>query len=225
EAPEHMQMAMLGNLFVRPKQDGTPFVFEGKAYTKFAYNDGNGSTGYDVAYPIQFHSFDPNFHDAQLAIQPASFANMRDIYPMFNGRGYPDTANPNALPTDDPDDNPDIEGHLSRKVSSLITATQGQKILLRFSSLSTVDYFTVTALGIPMKVVGHGARLLRGPTGKDLFYETTSVTIGGGESVDVILDTAAVPAGTYFLYTTNLNKLSNGDEDFGGMMTEIQINP
>ena len=29
--------------------------------------------------------------------------------------------------------------------------------------------------------------------------------------------------GTYFLYTTNLNFLSNGPEDFGGMMTEITI--
>jgi hypothetical protein len=39
----------------------------------------------------------------------------------------------------------------------------------------------------------------------------------------VILDTAAVPAGTYFLYTTNLNYLSNNQEDFGGMMTKIIV--
>jgi FtsP/CotA-like multicopper oxidase with cupredoxin domain len=224
EAPEHMQMAMLGNLFVRPKQDNLPdgTVLNGgfvhHTGYKYVYNDGDGSTYYDVGYPIQFHSFDPVFHDAQINIQPASFANMRDTYSMFNGRGYPDTVNPNPLPNT-------FDGKLSQKVSSLITATKGQKILIRFSSLSTVDYFTVTALGIPMKIVGHGARLLRGPDGKNLFYDTTSVTIGGGESADVILDTTNVPAGTYFLYTTNLNKLSNGDEDFGGIMTEIRINP
>jgi hypothetical protein len=73
-------------------------------------------------------------------------------------------------------------------------------------------------------VVGKDARLLRGPTGIDLSYMTTSVTLGGGQSVDAILDTAAVPPGTYFLYTTNLNHLSNDNEDFGGMMTEIIIN-
>ena len=28
---------------------------------------------------------------------------------------------------------------------------------------------------------------------------------------------------TYFLYSTNLNFLSNDTEDFGGMMTEIRI--
>ena len=29
--------------------------------------------------------------------------------------------------------------------------------------------------------------------------------------------------GTYFLYTTNMYNLSNNEEDFGGMMTEIRI--
>jgi hypothetical protein len=33
----------------------------------------------------------------------------------------------------------------------------------------------------------------------------------------------ATPGSTYFLYTTNLNYLNNGIEDFGGMMTEIRI--
>jgi len=28
----------------------------------YAYNDGDGSTYYDVEYPIQIHGFDPNFH-------------------------------------------------------------------------------------------------------------------------------------------------------------------
>jgi hypothetical protein len=51
--------------------------------------------------------------------------------------------------------------------------------------------------------------------------------VGGGESFDVILDN--VPAGTYFLYTSNLNYLSNAADPgasggIGGMMTEIRIN-
>ena len=36
--------------------------------------------------------------------------------------------------------------------------------------------------------------------------------------------TCAMPGGTYFLYTTNLNFLSNNQEDQGGMMTEIVVN-
>ena len=39
----------------------------------------------------------------------------------------------------------------------------------------------------------------------------------------MILDTTGIAPGTYLLYTTNLNYLSNDGEDFGGMMTEITI--
>ena len=74
-----------------------------------------------------------------------------------------------------------------------------------------------------MKVVGRDAKILRGPSGADLSYETNSITLGGGESADVILDTSGVAAGTYVLGTSNLNYLSNGDEPYGGMMTEIVI--
>jgi hypothetical protein len=48
--------------------------------------------------------------------------------------------------------------------------------------------------------------------------------LGGGEAMDVILDTKDVAPGTYFLYAKNLSHLSNDAEDFGGMMTEIRVN-
>jgi len=223
-------MGMLGNLYVHPKQDGQTFG----GYTKFAYNDGDGSTGYDVEFPLQLGSFDPVFHDLHLGIQPLPFANMKDTYTMINGRGYPDTVNPNALSTPiDPESGQSANnGVESQKVSSLVTATTGQRILLRISNLNVTNFYTVTALGLPMKVIGTGAHILRGPDpdgngplqGKDLYYDTSSVTLGGGEGVDVLIDTAGIAPGTYFLYTTNLNYLSNNTEDYGGMMTEIVIN-
>ena len=61
EATEHMEMGMIGNLWVQPKQNDGP-AYAG--YTRFAYNDGNGSTVYHEAYPIQFARMDRNFHDA-----------------------------------------------------------------------------------------------------------------------------------------------------------------
>ncbi|MBW8307101.1 MAG: multicopper oxidase family protein, partial [Thiobacillus sp.] len=201
-------------------------------YTRFAYNDGDGSTGYHKAYPLQLGSLDHNFHDSSEAVQPLPFAEMRDTYTLFNGRGYPDTVVSGPLPA------PNRDGELlnssgvhpngvaSQKVSSAISInrmTEGTKLLLRLSNLNVTNYYTVTALGLPMRVVGGGAHIARGPDGKDLYYDTASVTLGGGEAVDVIVDTAGVPAGTYFLYTTNLNYLSNNDQDFGGMMTEIVV--
>lgn len=224
EATEHMQMGMLGNLYVKPAQnelpDGTDLNgFIHHAGYQYVYNDGDGSTYYDVEYPIQIGSFDPEFHDASNNVQPLPFANMKDTYGMLNGRGYPDTVNPAALIPP-----PDNGNKVSQPVNALITATQGQKILLRVSNLNVTRFYTLRSLGLPMKVVGRGARLLRGPDGKDLYFDTGSITVGGGEAFDVILDTAGVPAGTYFLHTTNLNYLSNNNEDFGGMMTEIRIN-
>lgn len=217
EATEHMQMGMLGNLYVEPAQDGQSFDYQGRTYTRFAYNDGDGSTGYDVAYPIQLGGYDRDFHDASWNVQPLPFAEMWDEYPMINGRGYPDTINPAALPA--PAEN---GGKIAQAISSLIQANAGERILLRISNLNVTRFHTL-ASSIPMVVVGKDAKLLRGPGGADLYYTTNSVTLGGGESFDVILDTAGVAPGTYFVYSTNLNLLSNDTQDFGGMMTEIRI--
>ncbi len=227
EATEHIQMRMLAQIYVEPKQnftlgDGEVLTYHTHAIgDKYVYNDGDGSTFYDVEFPIQINEFDPDFHDASFTVQPLPFAAMDDRYPMLNGRGYPDTVDPNILFNTASD-----EGFIdkpSQKINALITATQGQKILLRISSLSTTSYHTLTIPGIPMKIIGRGARLLRGPDGKDLSYETSSITLGGGDAIDVIIDTDGIAPGTYFLYDTNLDNLSNFTEDYGGMMTEIRI--
>jgi hypothetical protein len=49
------------------------------------------------------------------------------------------------------------------------------------------------------------------------------MSLGGGQSADLILDTAGVAPGTYFVYARELNHLNNLEERFGGMMTEIRI--
>jgi len=106
-----------------------------------------------------------------------------------------------------------------------VIAQQGQKILLRISGSSTAGYRTLRTLGMPMTVIAKGARLLKAPDGKRLYYQTCSVTLGGGQSMDAIIDTTDVPPGTYFLYTTNMYYRSDDAEEYSGIMTEIQINP
>lgn len=221
EATEHMQMGMLGNLYVLPAQDDLPdgtnldgFIHHTGYH--YAYNDGDGSTYYDVEQPLLITAFDPVFHDASMTVQPLPFADMNDKYAMFNGRGYPDTIYEGEIANG-------FDGRFSQKIPSLIHAQQGDRILLRVASLSTQNFYTVTVLGIPMTVIGKDARLLRGRDGESLYYRTNAVTLGGGETVDVILDTTDSPPGTYCIYTTNLNFLSNNTEDFGGLMTEIRI--
>jgi hypothetical protein len=92
-----------------------------------------------------------------------------------------------------------------------------------------------------MHVVGWNAKLLRDQAGRNMDYYTNSITLGGGESADVILDsclvrptlasgatdytncTTPIPSGTYYLYTSNLDHLSNDAENFGGQMTEVRV--
>lgn len=261
EATEHMQMGMMGNLYVRPAQnklpDGTvlgswvhsnPDNPTGNTHPAdddptdgdmYVYNDGDGETRYDVEYPVQISSWDGEFHQASEDVQPLPFAEMLDNYGLINGRGYPETADARGLTfPETPGSGANTgngaspDGHLqtSQPLSSLITVnkTAGEtRVLLRMSNLSITNFYTVaTTLGVPMKVVGNDQRLLRGggrPEGTNFMYETNSVMMGGGETVDVLIDVSTVPTGTYFLYSTELNFLSNDQEDFGGIMTEIEI--
>jgi len=275
--PEHLQMGMVGQLYVRPRQNralpgaalpapmcgtgdgilcnapipnpatdaaaagGTaPFLHQ--AGYQYAYNDGDGTTRYDVEYPIQMLGFDPNFHFVGMTFNPESFSAMKDKYFLLSGRTYPDTvggdnATPGSLST------LDVDGvtRAAQPQPTLITLDQsacgstGTKVpgphcqtvaLLRLSNLSVTEYHTLATIGIPMTVVGYHARLLRDLAGNNLYYKTNSITIGGGESLDVILDASSpayVSGQTYFLYSTNLDHLSNDAENFGGEMTEIRI--
>jgi FtsP/CotA-like multicopper oxidase with cupredoxin domain len=249
EATEHMQMGMLGNLYVRAGQSfngdslaGVPAgnlgLNDGQCNTTddnplvpcgYAYNDGDGSTAYDVEYPLQLGSFDPEFHDASWFVQPLPFAMMFDTYPMINGRGYPDTIDPDPLPTPTDMDNCDgsCNGGVESQVeSSLVTATAGQKVLLRLSNLNITATHTLISPSIPMRVVGIDAKELVAADGTTkLHYTTNSVTMGGGMSADVILDTTGVTPGDYYIYASNLQYLANNDEvaPLGGMMTKIVI--
>jgi FtsP/CotA-like multicopper oxidase with cupredoxin domain len=215
---------------------------------KYAYNDGDGSTAYQIDVPIQIHGFDPNFHFVGMTFNPEGFADMKDKYFLLNGRSYPDTVglptgsvtgwtggvdpgaastagNPdaatNAIGTEDSDG----RTRYSQPLPTLITLKRGEKALLRIADLDVTEYQTLASLGIPMQLVGFQAKILRDQAGNNMYVTTNSVTLGGGESLDVILDSGPVPPGTYFLYTPNLDHLSNDAENFGGLMTEVVVTP
>jgi len=191
---------------------------------KYAYNDGDGVSAYNVEYPLQIHGFDPNFHFVGMTFNPEAFAEMKDKYFLLNGRSYPDTVAPGpqvALTSDG-------KNHFSQPLPSIINIPAGGKALLRISDLAVTEYATLASLGIRMHVIGYNAKLLRDQAGNNTDYYTNSITLGGGESLDVILDasnTALYPSGSvFYLYTPQLDHLSNDAENFGGLMTEIHIN-
>ena len=258
--PEHLQMGMVGQLYVRPRQNRVPVgssLYAGlqaqetdlrtacnssadilcsnplpaggatantatrPATGNYAYNDGDGSTYYDVEYPLQIHGFDPNFHFVGMTFNPEGFSDMKDKYFLLNGRSYPDTVTPGPLATQTVDGSM----HFSQPLSAIINIPAGKKALLRISDLDVSEYQTLASLGIPMKVIGYNAKLLRDQAGNNLYYTTNSITLAGGESLDVILDATGYTAGqVFYLYTPNLDHLSNDAENFGGLMTEVRIN-
>jgi FtsP/CotA-like multicopper oxidase with cupredoxin domain len=196
----------------------------GVATKKFAYNDGDGSTGYDVEYPLQIHGFDPNFHFVGMTFNPEGFADMKDKYFLLNGRSYPDTVTPGPMQTQTVDG----ASHFSQPLPAIINIPAGGRALLRISDLDVSEYQTLASLGIPMHVIALNAKLLRDQLGNNLAYDTNSITLAGGESLDVILDASnqsLYPSGSvFYLYTPNLDHLSNDAENFGGLMTEVHIN-
>lgn len=233
EATEHMEMGMLGNNIIRPIQDNSLFMYsDGRTYSKYAYNDCLsatdplcGSTGYDVEKTIQFTSFDPVFHQADMDAQPPPFSTITPVYFLFNGRGYPDTINPAAILNS--------EGYAAQKLDAHVRQNaHNDTILLRLSNLTVKDFITVEAPGLTFNVVGMCARQLRnpGPDGiygtvddQDLSYVANSVMIGPGESYDIIIRTVGVSPGTYHLVSRNLDQLNNNGVERGGAMTEITI--
>jgi FtsP/CotA-like multicopper oxidase with cupredoxin domain len=272
--PEHLQMGMVGQLYVRPRQNrvssGGSLYAALAAYETpttvpstradyervrkrcgndilcstplppantvtrastglYAYNDGDGSTRYDVEYPVQMMGFDPNFHFVGMTFNPESFTDMKDKYFLLSGRSYPDTVG-GASTTDQNIAGPiqtmssDGTMHASQPLPTAINIPAGGKALLRISDLNVSEYHTLASLGIPMKVIAVNARLLRDMAGNDMSYTTNSITLGGGESLDVILDASGYRAGQkFFLYTPQLDHLSNDAENFGGMMTEVNV--
>jgi FtsP/CotA-like multicopper oxidase with cupredoxin domain len=253
--PEHLQMGMVGQLYVRPRQNRwsgdlyaglsqqqldlrtkcdssdvlcsnpLPAVNTGAVGGgKYAYNDGDGSTRYDVEYPIQIHGFDPNFHFVGMTFNPEGFADMKDKYFLLNGRSYPDTVATGPQATQSTDG----AMHYSQPLNAVINIPAGGRALLRISDLDVSEYQTLASLGIPMTVVGYNAKLLRDQAGNNMSYKTNSITLAGGESLDLILDasdtTTYKPGQVYYLYTPNLDHLSNDAENFGGLMTEVHIN-
>jgi len=231
EATEHMEMGMLGNLAVRPAQNGTSIEYpagSGKSYNQFAYNDVDGRTGYDVEAMIKYSDMDPIFHRRDEIFQPPRFAEFEARYFLLNGRGYPDTIVPTEITNS-------TNGYAAQKMNSIITVNSPAQrtLLIRLINLSVQHFASVEAPGLTMKVAAKCARLLRGPNpldgtgpgaGNDTSYYVTSALVGPGETIDLIIDTDGVALGTYYLFSRNLDQLNNDLMDRGGAMTEIVIN-
>ena len=97
EDVEHVQMGMTGMVFVRPKQNKIA-VGGDPAGTKYAYNDGDGSTRYDREFAFMITELWSAAHYRDAHIQVSDWTDYDPSFWLLNGRGYPDTIAPNGDP-------------------------------------------------------------------------------------------------------------------------------
>jgi len=250
EDVEHVTMGMTGLVFVRPKQNGNTGLY---ASGKFAYNDGDGSTGYDREFGLFLSEYWAKGHWGDAHIQESDWSEFRADFSMLNGRVYPYTLQPNspvdfarstgpsahtlAIQTDSNGDlatNPGSTELQYSPHSSLITCNAGEKVLLRFANLGFREA-AMTLTGIDMKVVGRDATLMRGRDGTDTSYITNTLLFGAGESFDAIFEAPAYSGGsgssgngydTYILYNRRYTQDAPLDEGgMGGQRTEVRVYP
>jgi FtsP/CotA-like multicopper oxidase with cupredoxin domain len=162
--------------------------------------------------------------------QQTDWSDYAADYWLLNGRVYPDTLAPNGTGYDAASGNllktPGFEKLQYQPLSSLVTANSGDRVLLRFVNLGYTQA-AMTLAGIPMRVIGKDATLLRGRDGTDLSYYTDTVYIGAGEASDAIFVAPPVTSPTTFLlYNRKLAQLANANgAGVGGQMTEVRVYP
>lgn len=244
EDVEHVQMGMTGPVFVRPLQNGQNFG----GFTRFAYNDGNGATGYHREFAMFCSEVWADSHWADAHIQLPEWSDYRADFALLNGRVYPDTLAPNSpinvaastntlrMQTDTNGDlvvPPAPYEHLQyQPLSALVTCNAGERVLLRFANLGFRES-VMTLTGFKMKVVGKDATPMKGRDGTDTSYEASTVSFGAGESIDAIFTAPAyVGPGAYDTYVLHdrayersNNLAATGTARYGGRRTEVRIYP
>lgn len=215
EDVEHVQMGMTGMVLVRPKQNRTPVAGD-PAGSKYAYNDGDGSTRYDREFAFMITELWSAAHYRDAHIQVSDWTDYDPSFWLLNGRGYPDTVAPNGNP------NVTAAGRLQyQPISSLVTCNAGERVLLRMANLGYQSH-AMSVDSIDLRIVAKDASRLVGRDGTTNYLTTNTVDVGPGESRDVIF-TAPGP-GEYLLYDRQYSFLENGGgPGYGGMMTKILV--
>jgi FtsP/CotA-like multicopper oxidase with cupredoxin domain len=215
EDVEHVQMGMTGMVFIRPKQNRVA-VAGNPAGTKYAYNDGDGSTRYDREFAFMITELWSAAHYRDAHIQVSDWTDFDPSFWLLNGRGYPDTVAANGNP------NVTDAGRLQyQPISSLVRCNTGDRVLLRMSNLGYQNH-ALSVDNIDLQIVAKDASLLKGRDGTPNYITTNTVDVGPGESRDVIF--VAPGPGEYLLYDRKYSYLENGGgPGYGGMMTKILV--
>ena len=166
---------------------------------------------------------DSNFHELHELVQPPPFLELKGDFAQINGRGYPMTTFENQADMSKADNSPS----LSQQLHSVVRASVGERVLLRVTN-GSVDSVLHAHRPRPADE-GGGPRCADraravGRRGRQLGARDRLDHAGRRRRHRRVDRHAVLAAGTYYLYTTNLNLLSNGaSEDRGGLMTTFVL--
>ncbi|MFZ5634333.1 MAG: multicopper oxidase domain-containing protein [Bacillota bacterium] len=199
---KQIQMGLYGIILVRPFGYNLPF----HPNYMTAYGAGTGSN-YDVEKVLVLGEIDSVMHNDVI---PAVYYDMLKYKPdcwLINGRSFPDTLG--------------SDNNSSQPSGSGISCRVGQRVLLRVINAGYQNH-TFYLGGLMGRVVAGDSFPLMTPE-VDATYEKTGVTLGSGQSFDIVFTPAA--SGEFYLYDREYNHLVNNEQFPGGMMTRMQVSP
>lgn len=197
---KQVQMGLYGIMIIRPVGYNIP----GHPNYNTAYGAGTNS-GYDVEKILVLSEIDSTMHNEVLPNVYYDMLKFKPDYWVINGRSFPDTVNRDNIS--------------SQPYGSLINCRVGQRVLLRIVNAGLQNH-TFNLGGFVGLVVAEDSFPLKTPL-LDATYEKTSVTLGSGQRMDIII--APTAPGEYYLFDREYHHLVNNDHFPGGMMTKIIV--
>lgn len=197
---KQIQMGLYGTIIVHPKG----YNDANDPNYKTAYGT-NTNSDYDLEKTFVLSEIDSKMHEE---IIPDEYYDTLTFNPdnwVINGRCFPDTI--------------DDTSFLSQPYNSKISCYEGQKILLRVLNAGFSSH-TIYFGGLMGTVIGKDSYPLTTSNG-DATYKKTGMTLGAGQSTDIIL--TPENAGENYIYSREYNHLVNNDQFPGGMMTKIEV--
>jgi manganese oxidase len=198
--PIQLRMGLFGAIIVRPSQNGTSQIINDtdyrflrglytlatgttgtgitKTFTQFAYNDGDGSTGYDREFLILTSEMDPAFHSWMEFGGTYDISKWKANYWFINGRCGPDTM-----------DMPNVMNLPYQPYNAMPLMHPGEVVLVRYVAMGR-DLHPFHTHGNHVRVVATDGRLLStstaspSATGTDLSWETFTLTQFPGKTFD-----------------------------------------
>ena len=195
--PIQLRMGLFGAIIVRPLQNGTSQTIHDtdyrslrglytlatgttgtgvtRTFTQFAYDDGDGSTGYDREYLILTSEMDPGFHTWMEFGGAYDISKWKANYWFINGRCGPDTM-----------DMPNVANLPYQPYNAMPLMHPGEVVLVRYVGMGR-DLHPFHTHGNHVRVVATDGRLLSSPTattGADLSWETFTLTQFPGKTFD-----------------------------------------